>query len=178
MKEVSRVLIEVAQTIPLSVKMYLTKEPTSATDVQKGIQRIAKGKREDYCKVLDEVLMVDGGIKCDGLKNEMTADRYYEFILHYVQVKRSPYFSFIFNSELKLKVLVMNYFNGAEDTESLRELMNAKLEDSVGKKLGEFANSLTFLTDCEPTMEKCSISPSLPDLWSFGKVDLVRFTSV
>lgn len=51
------------------VKLHDTQALPSGLTAGEGIQRISKGKRDGYCKVLDEVLMIEVGIKCDILKN-------------------------------------------------------------------------------------------------------------
>lgn len=88
----ARALIEVGQSIHVTRKVDVEQALPCATAVREGILDLARVKREKYNKDLADVVRVGGGITCDGLKNELTGDKFYDFVLHYIEISPHPHF--------------------------------------------------------------------------------------
>lgn len=50
------------------------------------------------------------------------------------------------------QILFFIEYNGREDAESFREMVDKNLHTTFGKLLSNFALKYTFVTDCAPTM--------------------------
>lgn len=147
-------LIEVGQGLPVTRTVNIMQALPSTSTVCYGIVRLAQKKRDKFATKLDDIMMLGGRITCDGMKNKLTGDKFYDLVLHYIAVRKHLFFPTIGSGKLYCKVLFVNCNNGEEDANSIRMMLNEKLQASAGIYLDHVYQNFKFVTDCATMMAK------------------------
>lgn len=167
----ARALIEIGQRHPVSASLDVKDALPCANTVRNTISSMASLLRHKIREELMPLMIkAGGGISCDGVKVEETGKKYYDFVVHFIEIGRTDPATRKKTWAIKKKVLFVARCNGSETADALRNL--------IDESLGQFSTSVdilkgsfTFVTDCAATMAAifgASVSPNrvpFSELW-------------
>lgn len=82
-------LVSAGQSIPPNKSVDIAYMLPSPPTVRDGVRELATRLRAGFRKELSTILKIGGGLTCDGLKLDANGRKYYDLIIHYLDVPRS-----------------------------------------------------------------------------------------
>lgn len=87
-----------------------------------------------------------GGISCDGLKQTLSGGKYYDLVIHFVNVDRH-YLTVKNDVSLQSRVLVLVEHRAAESAEEIQENLEISSNERFVFDLSHLMKNLTLVTD-------------------------------
>lgn len=168
---IAKALVDLGQRHPVSEEIYVKDVIPSPPTVRDAIMKMAINARDEMkTSTLNDMCVAAGGITCDGVMVEQTGHKYYDFVLHYIDIEAEDRSSNRPRWCLRNRVLFIARCSGSETAETLRETIDAHLTP-YGIFVQKLKRHFTFVTDCEATMRAVfgpSVSPNrvpYSELW-------------
>lgn len=82
-------LVRAGQEVPPSTNVNIPYLLPSPPTVREGVSRLATRLRGEFKEDLPIILGIGGGMTCDGLKLDANGRKYYDLIIHYIDVPKT-----------------------------------------------------------------------------------------
>lgn len=79
-------LVTAGQSLPPNVEVDVAALFPSPPTVRDGVTKLSSRLRESFKGTLPDLLKLGGGLTCDGLKLDSNGRKYYDLIIHYIEV--------------------------------------------------------------------------------------------
>ena len=93
-----------------------------------------------------------GGISCDGLTQCTTGTKFYDLVVHYIDLSKPHAVTGKLSGRFFAKVLVLKNHKDAESADAIRHTLNKALRDDFSTSLSELMTKCTFVTDWANTL--------------------------
>lgn len=114
-------IIEIGQRHPVSASLDVKDVLPYANTVRNTISAMASSFRQQIREeLIPKMIKVGGGISCDGFKVEEAGKKYYDFVVHFIELGRVDPATKRRTLLIKKKVLFVARCNGSETADALR----------------------------------------------------------
>lgn len=145
-------LIKIGQNLPPSVNVDVLDLLPSSQAVSNGLhEKAAQTRAALATSLIPKVMRLGGGVSCDGLKQPLTGKKFYDFVLHYVEVNRHMLTGGL-DVSLQSRVLLLVEHNDSESAELIKKNLDRALTVRFGIGLSQFMEKFTLVTDWAATL--------------------------
>lgn len=132
-----KAILGVGQSLPLDVEFNVEELLSSNVSIKNTIKLMAKTYREEFSIFSNDVCDIGGALSTDGLPLSVTGDKYYDFNLHFFNIKNTS-FATAPSAKLQTRLLFIKRHNGPSTAAALRELFDGCVKKNTGKSLDDF----------------------------------------
>lgn len=153
MQAFASALVDAGKSVPFNVSIDIKDLLPCASSIREGVKRLARKEHDSFKHTeLENVLSLGGGVTCDGLKQKVNGEKYYDFTIHYFRLGKPDLLTRVREAQLVTKLLFLKMHQGAETAAAIRNTLDVALMECCGIELDCFMDNFTFVTDCAATM--------------------------